>query len=84
MTVVGSAPLGSHDAPVDTALDGPAHDSPLHTAWRVRDFEGRLAIIDVVVEGVSIAMLQRQEFAQVLSRDGIEALLAPLRQRIVS
>ena len=38
--------------------------------WRVRESEKGLKIIDVVVEGVSMALTQRDEFAAVLHKNG--------------
>jgi phospholipid transport system substrate-binding protein len=52
---------------------------PVH--WRVRGGEG-YKIIDVLVEGVSMALTQRDEFSAIINRGGgkIEPLLAALRQ----
>ena len=41
----------------------------------------RYRIIDVMVEGISLAITQRSEFAAVVRRDGVEGLLAVLRAR---
>ena len=41
-------------------------------AWRV---------IDVSVKGISMARLYRGQFASVVKRDGIDGLLAQLRER---
>ncbi len=51
--------------------------------WRVRQTEDGLKIIDVVVEGVSMALTQRDEFTAVLRKNGgkIEGLLMALRKR---
>jgi len=38
--------------------------------WRVRKKDGRYRVIDVVVEGVSMALTQRSEFASVIQRGG--------------
>ncbi len=49
--------------------------------WRVRETDGQLRIVDVMVEGVSMAVTQRAEFASVIqSRGGkLEGLLEALR-----
>ena len=51
--------------------------------WCVRGKPGNYKIIDVVVEGVSMAITQRSEFASVIQRGGGEfnSLLAQLRKR---
>lgn len=55
---------------------------PIHVNWRVRTSNG-LRIVDVVVEGVSMGITQRDEFAAVIRSSGgkIEGLLAALRKK---
>ena len=57
--------------------DGP----PIGAGWRVRMIGGVPKIIDVVHEGVSLALTQRQEYASVIERQGMEGLLEILRKR---
>lgn len=38
--------------------------------WRVRDKSGRLRIIDVIVEGVSMAVTQREETTSLIQQNG--------------
>lgn len=49
--------------------------------WRVRYKDGRYRVIDVVVEGVSMAVTQRSDFASVIQRGGgdVDVLLSHLR-----
>ena len=51
--------------------------------WRVRKIDGKKKIIDVVVEGVSMSVTQRKEFASVIQKNGgkIDALLKSLREK---
>lgn len=53
---------------------------PVH--WRVRS-DGSYMIVDVLVEGVSMAITQRDEFAAIINQNGgkVEGLLAALRQK---
>jgi ABC-type transporter MlaC component len=39
-------------------------------------------IIDLIVEGISLLVTQRSEFAAVLERSGVDGLLAELRARV--
>lgn len=50
--------------------------------WRVRG-KDKLKIIDVIIEGVSMAITHREEFSSVINRNGrkIDALLAMLRKK---
>lgn len=51
--------------------------------WRVAARGGQPKIVDVVVEGVSMAVTQRSEFAAVIQRNGgkVDGLLTALRQK---
>lgn len=57
--------------------------SPIRVDWRVRNGDAGPKIIDVVVEGVSMLLTQRDEFASVIQRSGgnVEGLLTRLRER---
>lgn len=50
--------------------------------WRVRFKNGRYRVIDVVVEGISMAVTQRSDFSSVIQRGGgkVDVLLAHLRE----
>ncbi|MCW0210960.1 MAG: ABC transporter substrate-binding protein [Achromobacter sp.] len=57
---------------------------PLNVEWRVRQRDGQHKIIDVVVEGVSMGVTQRQEFASVIQQNGgkVDGLIQALRQKL--
>ncbi len=59
---------------------------PAKVDWRVTLVNGNYKITDVVVEGVSMAVTQRSEFASVIQRNGgkVEGLLALLRQKMAA
>jgi phospholipid transport system substrate-binding protein len=59
---------------------------PVDVEWRVRKSDKGLGIIDIAVEGVSMAMTQRAEYATILDRSGGDfgALIRALRQRPVA
>ncbi len=57
---------------------------PIKLDWRVYENKKKvMLIVDIVVEGVSMALTQRQEFAAVISKsnNGVEYLLDKLRKR---
>jgi phospholipid transport system substrate-binding protein len=56
---------------------------PTQLVWHVHDTDHGLKIIDVTVEGISMAVTQRQEFASVIQNGngGIEGFLAELRRK---
>lgn len=55
---------------------------PLKVDWRLREIDGALVAIDVIVENVSLVVTQRSEFSSVVERQGMDGLLAELRSRI--
>ena len=79
--IMGSQPIADTDALVETEIRRP-DGAPLKAGWRVRETSGQLKIIDVVVEGVSMALTQRQEFASVMQRQGLDGLIQELRTRV--
>ncbi len=70
--------VGTRDVLVETRIERRT-DEPLDTAWRLRGKDGQYKIIDVMVGGISLALTQRQEFASVAKREGLEGLLASMR-----
>jgi len=56
--------------------------SPIQVHWRVRG-SGKLRIVDVVVEGISMGITQRAEFASVIRNRGgkVAGLLTALREK---
>lgn len=64
-SVVGSRPAG-RDYIVNTHIASPGSAQPIRVDWRVR----RGKVIDVIVEGVSMSVTQRSEFASIIQRNG--------------
>jgi phospholipid transport system substrate-binding protein len=80
--IVGAQAVSERDAVVATRVTGGGRQ-PLKVDWRVRELdEGGLVAIDVIVEGVSLIVTQRSEFSAVIERQGMDGLLAELRQRV--
>jgi phospholipid transport system substrate-binding protein len=80
--VTGQRAEGERDTMVTSQIvrpDGP----PVNVQWRVRPRQAGLKIIDVLVEGVSMSITQRDDFASVIESNGgrIQALLDVLRKR---
>ena len=64
----------------------PGSTSPLRIDWRLVNDAGAYTISDVIVEGVSMAVTQRSEFASVIQRHGgqIQGLIDLMRQKTAS
>ena len=74
-------PLGSRDAVVLTEITRPS-GPPITAGWRVRDTNDNYRIIDVMVEGVSMAAAQRSEFETIVRNQGLVGLIEILRAKV--
>lgn len=80
--VVKTRAAGKRDVVVRSRVSR-AHAKPIRADWRVRRRQGRLRILDVSVEGVSMALMLRQEFSSVLRNSGgVEGLIETLKKRL--
>ncbi|MDA1097777.1 MAG: ABC transporter substrate-binding protein [Proteobacteria bacterium] len=78
--VSDARPAGKKDVMVKTHINQPG-GPPINADWRVRPRNGQYKIIDIMVEGVSMAVTQRSEFNAVVGQQGIPGLLQALRAR---
>lgn len=80
--VKSSRPIGSKSDSLVSTLIVPDSGPKIDVDWRVRNKNGKLQIIDVVIEGVSMSLTQRSDFSSVIQRGGgkIEPLLVHLRK----
>ncbi len=54
---------------------------PINVDWRVRKLsDGSQKIVDIIVSGVSIMTVKREEFASFIKTKGVEALLARIEK----
>jgi len=83
LTVRGSRLDGERGAVVQSQIAGPSGGRPILVDWRISRTDERYNITDIMIEGVSMALPERQEFASVIQRGGgeLEALLKLLRER---
>jgi phospholipid transport system substrate-binding protein len=66
---------------VHSKIDMPTSED-IRVDWRLRPRDGTFAIVDIIVEGVSMAVTQRSEFASVIqSRGGVDGLIEALRTK---
>ncbi len=83
LKVTAARAEGDDGSMVQSIIARPSGAPPLKVDWRVAKTDKGFKIVDVVVEGVSMAVTQRQEFAAVIQRNGgqIDALLKILREK---
>jgi phospholipid transport system substrate-binding protein len=72
------------DGTVVTSQVMRGNGAPVEIDWHVIERDGRFLVTDVYVDGVSMRVTHRQEFASIIQRNGgrPEALLAVLRQQL--
>ena len=72
---------GDKDAIVTTKIV-PKNDPEIQVDWRVRQKGNGYKVIDIIVEGVSMAVTQRSDFSSVIQRGGgdVSVLLDHLRK----
>ncbi len=82
LKVTGSRPESDNSSLVSSQMSS-GGEQGVKIDWRVATAVNGFKITDLVVEGISMAVTQRQEFSAVISRNGgdIEALLKLLRQK---
>lgn len=82
--VRSSRPESEKDFIVNSEITHPDGSEPTSIDWRVRQKDGKLGVIDVVVEGVSLSVTQRQEYSAVIQSSGgkIDGLLQQMREQV--
>lgn len=81
LKVVSARPEGKADAVVTSKII-PDEGSEIQLDWRVRFKNGKYKVVDIVVEGVSMALTQRSDFSSVIQRGGgnVDVLIEHLRE----
>ena len=80
MNIVAERRAGERDSVVETEIVRP-NGPPVTAEWRVRVIDGEYRIIDIAIEGISMAVTKRSEFSAVIQSKGIDGLIAALRVR---
>lgn len=70
-------------ATVASEIIRPTGTPPVKVEWHLADQNGTYKIRDVSVDGISMAVTQRSEFASVIQRNGgqVQSLIAMLREK---
>jgi phospholipid transport system substrate-binding protein len=82
LDVTGERAVKGRDTFVQSQIVRPK-GAPVRVDWRVRLRKSGFKVIDIVVEGVSMAITQREEFASVIRRHGgkIDGLISELKRK---
>jgi len=68
--VRGAQPDGENGALVETVIRQPGQPQPLIVNWRLRKRAEGWKIVDLVVEGISMALTFQRDYASVISQSG--------------
>ena len=79
ITVTGSVPVPDGDVLVRSRIDQP-NGPPTVLAFRVRGSEDGFKVLDIMVEGISMLVTQRSDFASVIRREGIDGFLDRMQE----
>lgn len=75
LTVIDAQEIGARDVIVRTRFDR-TDANPINVDWRVRTLRsGDHKAIDIIVSGVSIMLVKREEFSSYVASNGIDALI---------
>ena len=82
LKVTGSR-TSAEEAIVASEISRPTGSPPVKVDWHLTDRNGTYKISDVWVDGISMAVTQRSEFASVIQRNGgqVAGLIAQLREK---
>jgi phospholipid transport system substrate-binding protein len=82
LSIKETRPSEEGEVMVASQIDRP-NGPPVRIDWRCRAEGGNYKITDVVVEGISMAITQRQEFGSVIQNSGgnVQALIDQLRAK---
>ena len=82
LEIVSSNPVGKSDFLVETRVESAREHDSANPVWRLRGRDGGFKIIDVHVDGISLALTERSQFGSVIRRNGLDGMLSALRRQI--
>lgn len=79
VTITGSQDVGRRGVLVRSVLRSPG-EQPFEVEWLVNEKDGQPILVDIVAEGVSLSITQREEFSGMVERRGgdIDRFIADL------
>ena len=82
LEVVDSVARGERDVFVRTLLQRANDNAPILVVWRARQTSsGDIRIIDIIVKSISIMSVKRDEFSSLIENEGLDSLLAEMREK---
>ncbi len=84
ISITGSKKLNEKYILVNSKVSKEGQNTGIEVDWRVKIEDEKMKIVDLVVEGISLAVAQRAEFTSIMknNNDDIEVLLLKLQNFI--
>ncbi len=79
LVVAGSRVVSGGDVMVDGRIDRPEREA-IRITFRVRPADDSYKVLDIMVEGISMLVTQRSEFASVIRSEGMDGFLERLQE----
>ena len=79
--ILNTARAGKSDALVNTQIIQEGSE-PVTVSWRVSNKRKRLMVLDVIVEGISMLLTERQQFESVLQSKKFDGLIDTLEKKV--
>ena len=76
--VTGSKKISDNYVLVNSKMVSKKENQEIKIDWRVFNINNKLVIRDLVVEGLSLAKTQREEFGSILASEGFDGLISNL------
>ena len=80
--IIGSKKISENYVLVDSKIVSIKDKQEISVEWRVFLIDSKLIIRDLVVEGLSLARTQREEFSSIIANKGFAALIQSLKEYI--
>ncbi|EKV28220.1 ABC-type transport system [Caenispirillum salinarum AK4] len=82
LKVTGTRPDDDKGLFVESQVVNTEGGEPINIVWRLREREGGPKVVDIIVEGVSMALTYRSEYDAIISRSGLSGLNDQLAQKV--
>ena len=82
LEIVSSNAVANSDFLVETRVESARDHDSANPVWRLRRRDSGFKIIDVHVDGISLALTERSQFGSVIRQNGLDGMLSALRKRV--
>ena len=55
---------------------------PAIVKWRIKETDGKMKVVDIIIENVSLAQTSRSEYTAYVNKKGLDGLISDLKKRL--